>query len=68
MFFMLTKTAFIWLWNTMKTVIFWKIITFKNNCFLYEYILKCHLYLSNNWAADHNIRMISEGLRDIDVE
>ncbi len=28
-----------------KTVILWNIITISNNCFLFEYIVKCNLFL-----------------------
>ncbi len=39
-YFLLTKAAFIWSKNTVKTVILWNIITNENNCFLFEYVLK----------------------------
>ncbi len=31
--------------NTVKSVILWNIITLSNNSFLFEYILKCNLFL-----------------------
>ncbi len=31
--------------NTAKAVILWNIFTIYNNCFLFEYILKCNLFL-----------------------
>ncbi len=31
--------------NTVKTAMFWNIITSSNNCFPFEYILKCNLFL-----------------------
>ncbi len=31
--------------NPVKTVMFWNIITIENICFLFEYILKCNLFM-----------------------
>ncbi len=42
---MFTKAAFIWLKNTEKQLILWNIITILNNCYLFEYIVKCNLFL-----------------------
>ncbi len=41
----LTKAAFIWSKNTVKTVILWNIITIKNKKIIFEYVLKCKLFL-----------------------
>ncbi len=41
---LLTKTALI-SQITVKTAIFWNIITILNNRYLFEYIVKCNLFL-----------------------
>ncbi len=44
--FMLPEAAFFFFFlNTGKTVILWNIITISKKCFLFEYILKCDLFL-----------------------
>ncbi len=40
--------------NTVKTVKLWNIITILNSCFLYEYIVKCNLFLWSKLYFQHH--------------